>query len=367
MIHHFHSNDPLPLPLKIVFWETTSLCNLECAHCRRIDTAKNLSKEDLSTEQAKKLILSISSFSNPILILSGGEPLLRDDIFSIAHFSVENNIKVALATNGTLISDGIVKEILKSKISRVSISLDGADAKTHNIFRKIDGSFERAVEGIKLITDAGIISQINCTIARHNFHQIEELFNLAESLRVYALHIFLLVPVGCGVDIADEQMLSPDEYEGVLKQFLELSLDREIQTRVTCAPQIQRIIHQKLKGENISSEKRSKLSKLISKGCLAGQNVCFVSHKGDVFPCGYLPISAGNIHKQSFRDIWESSEVFKELRNSRLLKGRCGLCEFKNDCMGCRARAYFATRQIMDEDPLCLYSANPDSHNTFSK
>ncbi|HDZ15092.1 MAG TPA: radical SAM protein, partial [Pricia sp.] len=209
--------------LRLVFWETTAGCNLECIHCRRLDVSTQLTKDDMTTEESYEFIDALVETGNPILVLSGGEPLFRPDIFDIAKYAVNKGLTVALATNGTLVDEAMAKKIVDAGVSRVSISIDGADAETHDNFRKLKGSFERAIEGFNHLKKLGMSMQINCTIAKHNSHQLHDLYNLALNLSAEAIHIFMLVPVGCGVEIADDQMLEPERYEYILNEFYDLS------------------------------------------------------------------------------------------------------------------------------------------------
>ncbi|MBI3600766.1 MAG: radical SAM protein [Nitrospinae bacterium] len=382
---------------RLVFWETTKGCNLRCLHCRAIPEMMT-SREDLSTEEGLGLIDQIVEFSNPILVLSGGEPLFRKDIFEIAEYGIKKGLRLSLATNGTMIDKDMAKKIRDIGFARVSISFDGAKAETHDRFRSIPGSFKAAIEGLKNLIELGISAQINTTIAKHNYKELPEILDLALELGVDALHTFLLVPVGCGVDIAEDQMVSADEYEKILHWFYDQSKLHSIDLKATCAPHYFRV-----RAERILAEKKAGLKptpfiphgtqlkaghvdkvttpphpppspqpsprgrgregqgerghglSAMTKGCLAGTGVCFVSHKGEVFPCGYLPAKAGDIRKERFQDIWNNSLVFKNLRNPDLLQGKCGVCEFKHICEGCRARAYSATGNYLSEEPFCAY------------
>jgi radical SAM protein with 4Fe4S-binding SPASM domain len=197
--------------------------------------------------------------------------------------------------------------------------------------------------------------QINSTIAKHNVHQVQDLYQLALDFEAVALHIFMLVPVGCGVQIADHEMLDPHKYEEVLNWFYDISKENKIQTKATCAPHYFRIMRQRAKEEGIKITPKTHGMAAMTKGCLAGSSICFVSHKGQVFPCGYLPVEAGNVLKTPFKDIWEKSPIFANLRNTDLLGGKCGICEFKKVCEGCRARAFYETGDYMDEEPYCVY------------
>jgi len=390
---------------RLIFWEVTKGCNLRCIHCRA--TATELSSpSDLSTHTALGIIDQIAAAANPILVLSGGEPLYRSDIFQLARYATDKGLRVALATNGTLVTKEVARMIVDSGVKRVSISLDGADSATHDTFRGIPGAFDAAVQGLRNLKGLGMSVQINMTIARHNAEQLPDVLRLAKSIGADALHTFLLVPVGCGVDIAAEQMVSPEKYEAMLNWFYDQSLNGEIELKATCAPHYFRVVRQRRAAERRSAGAAAMAAataadkadpsaigptemimpggtgislrpqgagrpighhtghpsghpsdmNAMTKGCLAGTGVCFISHEGEVFPCGYLPVIAGDLRKQTFVEIWENAEVFNALRDTGNLKGKCGCCEFRNVCMGCRARAFAATGDYLDEEPFCVYT-----------
>lgn len=342
--------------LRLVFWETTAGCNLECVHCRRLDVSHQMMQDDLSTSESFRLVDQLSDMGRDIiLVLSGGEPLLRPDIFDIAHHAHHRGLTLALATNGTLVDETTAQEIRRAGIRRVSVSLDGADAKTHDGFRMIEGSFEAALRGINHLGAVGVEVQINSTIAMHNVHQVGELYQLARTLGAVAFHLFMLVPVGCGVQLADNQMLRPEIYEEILNWLYDISVKGPLLVKATCAPHYFRIAYQRAGRDGMRSSPAAGSMNAVTKGCLAGSAVCFVSHKGEVFPCGYLPVEAGNIRTRSFRDIWENSEVFRLLRDVGNLQGKCGACEYRKVCMGCRARAYAGTGNFLAEEPYCSY------------
>ena len=383
---------------RLIFWEVTKGCNLRCIHCRATAT-ELMSPRDLPTGKALNIISQIADFGNPILVLSGGEPLYRNDIFELAEYGTSRGLRVALATNGTLVTKDVAQKIKDAGIKRVSISLDGSDAATHDSFRGIPGAFDAAVYGMRNLQELGVSVQINTTIARHNAHQLPSVLDLARNLGADALHTFLLVPVGCGVDIATEQMVPPEEYERMLNWFYDQSLDGGIELKATCAPHYFRVARQRRAADRLAGKpepvrcrstssaadrthghdhagldrhfaeagRRSAGRTLghpgghpgdmnaMTKGCLAGTGVCFISHEGEVFPCGYLPAIAGDLRKQSFAEIWNESSVFAQLRDDDNLGGKCGCCEFRHVCMGCRARAYAATGDFLAEEPFCVY------------
>jgi radical SAM protein with 4Fe4S-binding SPASM domain len=383
---------------RLIFWEVTKGCNLRCIHCRATAT-ELMSPNDLPTSKALDIISQIADFGNPILVLSGGEPLYRRDIFQLAEYATSRGLRAALATNGTTVTKDVADKIKGSGIKRVSISLDGADATTHDTFRGIPGAFEAAIYGMKNLQQIGVSVQINTTVARHNAHQLPDVLALARNLGADALHTFLLVPVGCGVDIAAEQMVPPEEYERMLNWFYDQSLNGEIELKATCAPHYFRVLRQRRAADRMAGKQQPATPashhpheigptdmtmpgstgislrpssgppkghsghpgghpgdmNAMTKGCLAGTGVCFISHEGEVFPCGYLPALAGDLRKQNFAEIWNDSEVFGMLRDDDNLKGKCGCCEFRHVCMGCRARAFAATGDYLAEEPFCVY------------
>jgi heme b synthase len=353
--------------LRLLFWETTAGCNLECIHCRRLDVSRQLMQNDLTTAESFAFIDQLVGCAKPILVLSGGEPLFRPDIFDIANHARERGLPVALATNGTLIDEHMADAIAAAGIRRVAISIDGADATTHDNFRRQPGSLEAALNGFRRLRRRGMSLQINCTVTKHNVHQIETLYAMACAEGADALHLFMLVPVGCGVQIAESNMLPAEEYERVLNWMYDKSRLRELHLKATCAPHYFRVMRQRAAADHVRSEATHSHGKphgaghhhdmaAMTKGCLAGSAICFVSHTGEVFPCGYLPVSAGNVKRQAFADIWRDAEVFARLRDVDQLEGKCGLCEFKRICMGCRARAFHAAHgDYMAEEPFCVY------------
>jgi heme b synthase len=356
-----------PAP-RLVFWETTAGCNLRCIHCRRVTIADQLTPQDLTTEESFRLIDEIAETGKPVFVLSGGEPLFRSDIYEIARYAADAGLPVALATNGTLIDDAVAQKIKDSGVQRVSISFDGADPETHDHFRGLPGSFDAAVRGFKALRNVGLPVQINTTVANHNKEQLEKMRALAKDLDAIGLHLFLLVPVGCGVEIAEDQMISAAEYERVLNWMYDVEREEhDLQMKATCAPHYFRVMRTRsaeerrsgtaveLPASHARQTKGHGKMHAATKGCLAGTGVTFVSHRGEIFPCGYLPVEAGNVRQQTFGDIWQNSDLFAEMRNPDLLEGKCGACQFKNLCSGCRARSYGVTGNYLAEEPFCAY------------
>jgi len=352
--------------LRLLFWESTIRCNLTCAHCRRIESDEQAHR-DLTTAQAKALIEQLAELGRgqpmmPVLVLSGGEPLCREDLFELVKQARSLGITPALATNGTLIDTTVAEQIRDSGIARVSVSLDGATAEVHNMLRQLEGSFESAIEGIGYLRDQKVPFQINITLTKHNAGQLEEVYDLAKSLGAVAVHIFMLVPVGCGQSLAETDMLSPEQYEQKLLDICELDGRGELQMKVTCGPHYERVIRQEglYKSRMEAGHGRGDVPgrsghRGTSKGCLAGLGVLFVGHQGDVFPCGYLPVKCGNVLEEKLSDIWYGSEDLARMRDSSELEGKCGVCGYKQVCGGCRGRAYAGTGNYMAEEPFCSY------------
>jgi len=353
-------------PPRLIFWETTAGCNLRCVHCRRLDVLDQVSDTDLSTDVAQRMIAGIAADYKPILVLSGGEPLFRPDILPIARFAKEQGLRVALATNGTLVDDSKAQAIREAGVARVSISLDGVTPATHDRFRGA-GNFVRALAGFDALKKENMSVQINMTVTKANAHELPALYDMCLKRGADALHLFMLVPVGCGVDIAETDMLPPDEYERWLNWFYDRDMERKIELKATCAPHYFRIVRQRSKEhgglppshhrqEAKGSPVAGQALHQTTKGCLAGQGVCFISHTGELFPCGYLPLSAGNIQQTPFKTLWETSPLFNKLRDADQLEGKCGICSFKHVCGGCRARAWYAEANEMAEEPHCDYT-----------
>jgi len=354
-----HSGEFTP---RMVFWELTNACNLKCVHCRAYPVEET-SPDDLSTEEARRLIDQIASFpstalrtgAKPAIVLSGGEPLVRPDCLEIARYGASKGLRMLLATNGTLLTAEKAREIVDAGIQRISVSIDGATAASHDEFRRVPGAFEAAWRGIENARAASLSFQINTTVSKHNIDEIPDILDLAVKRGAVALHLFLLVPTGCGKEIADEEMIDPEEYERILGWFYEQSKSVPIGLKATCAPHYFRIARQRAEAEGVELPARSNGPEGMTKGCLAGSAVCFVSHCGEVFPCGYLPVSAGNVREQDFKEIWENAEVFRVLRDEDNLQGKCGCCEYRRICMGCRARAYACTGNYLAPEPYCVY------------
>ncbi|HEX7364989.1 MAG TPA: radical SAM protein [Dehalococcoidia bacterium] len=350
--------------LRMVAWELTRSCNLFCAHCRSASRQEKFDDE-LSTTECLRLIDGIVETAKPVLILSGGEPLLRRDIFLIGSYAADKGLRVAMGTNGTLITDEIATKLRAVPVSRVAVSIDFPTAELQDKFRGKTGAFEAAISGITLLRQAGIDVQINSTITRLNMHYLNDLLKLALDSGAVAFHPFMLVPTGRGKGLESVAM-SSSEYEQTLNWVYDRQkeLGRSIFFKPTDAPHYQRIVKQRDSRNKVNvttslpeqaGEAKNKSLDSMTRGCLAGINFCFISHRGTVQGCGYLDVTAGNVRQRSFKEIWQGSPLFSQLRDLSSIKGKCGVCEYKNICGGCRARAYESTGDYLQEEPYCIY------------
>ncbi|HOL59418.1 MAG TPA: heme b synthase [Syntrophales bacterium] len=333
----------LPAHLRLVAWEVTRSCNLSCLHCRAASHFGPYEGE-LSTEEGLNLLEQMATLGRPVVILTGGEPLLRGDLMELAAHGTSLGLKMVLATNGTLLTKEVVSQLKEAGIKRVSISLDGPNAEFHDRFRAVEGAFAGALRGIETLKEGGLEFQINTTITSKNLTLMREIHDLTVKLGARAHHIFLLVPVGRGKAVAEES-ISADKYEEALLWFADHSRKCLIELKATCAPHYFRIYR----------ERGGKLGETMTRGCLGGISFMFISHVGIVQPCGYLEINCGSVRERDLRDIWENSAVFRRLRDLDEYQGKCGACEFIRICGGCRARAYEATGDFLAEEPLCTY------------
>lgn len=343
-------------PPRLISWEVTQACNLRCAHCRA-SAEDEIDPLAFDTERALEVIDQILEVGKPLLILTGGEPLMRPDIFDLAAYASEKGLPLAMGTNGTLITPNIAKRMKEVFISRLSISIDFPTAEMQDRFRGLDGAFNDALNGIRNARHAGIDVQINCTITKMNLPYLDDIVSLAIKEGAMAFHPFLLVPTGRGKELKNVNP-SINECERVFRWIHKKSAEMgdRILFKPTCAPFYQRIILQSIrKPPPLQGEVDMECSGFLRQGCLAGTGFCFISHTGQVQGCGYLDLEAGNINNQRFTNIWQSSYLFTHIRNLAELKGKCGVCQYRNLCGGCRARAYETTGDYLESEPLCIY------------
>ncbi len=341
---------------KWIAWEITRRCNLRCVHCRSSSEMEAKGHPDFSTSEAFRVIDDIASYAKPVVVLSGGEPLIRKDVFEIAQYGTDKGLRMCLATNGTLVNGEICEKIKASGIKIVSLSLDGSEESVHDDFRSQKGAFTGTINAARLFKKHGIEFIVNSSFTRRNQEEIPKVYRLAKELGATAWYMFMIVPTGRGEEIMNE-LISKEDYEEILDWHYQMEKDEDMMlVRPTCAPHYYRVVLQQSKKEGEKFKKRTlKFSTGGSKGCIAGQLICLIDVDGNVLPCSYFPKPAGNVRETSFKEIWEGSELFKDLRDFKKYKGKCGSCEFVNVCGGCRARAYSIHGDYLEEEPFCSY------------
>jgi heme b synthase len=340
---------------KWLAWEITGKCNLNCIHCRS-SSSMGSDQGDFTFEEAKTLIDEITSFAKPVVVLSGGEPLLREDVFEIASYGTSKGLRMALATNGSLVDDDVCSRIKESGIRIVSLSLDGSTASIHDDFRKQPGAFQGTLRAAECFRKHNIEFLVNSSFTKRNQKDIPNVYRLAKDIGAVAWYMFMIVPMGRGEELMAE-LISKEDYDEILKWHFDMELqEKEMLVRPTCAPHYYRIVQQEAEARGIDFARRNlKFGTGGSKGCIAAQSIAFIGSRGDVQPCSYFPKVAGNLKEQSFREIWESSRIFQDLRSFKDYKGRCGSCEYLSVCGGCRARAFAVSDDYMEEEPFCSH------------
>ncbi len=328
----------------LVSWNLTRLCNLRCPHCYL--SAGKKGDDELTTEECFGLIDEMKALGTEMVILTGGEPLLRKDIYDLARRCAERGLWVVMGTNGVLINDRVAKKMVECGIKGVGISIDSVDPAMHNSFRGGPNSWEHSVRALEICRAHGLEVLVQSTVMAENYDEIPQLIDFARDMGAWSFNLYFLVQTGRGQQMND---LSAEQTEAMLGKLVESQEEyRPMLVRSKCAPHFKRIAYER------------GLGGLESGGCMAGTEYCRITPGGDVTPCPYMELSAGNIRTSSFTEIWQNSQLFKELRNPQQLGGRCGGCEYKELCGGCRCRAYAAFEDPLAEDPACTYE--PTGH-----
>ncbi len=310
---------------RIISWNITLRCPLKCSHCY-VDAGDTEADGVLSTHEAFSVIDQVRATGTPVVVLSGGEPLLREDVYEIARYGTERGLRMVMGTSGYLLDRPAAKKLSEAGMRAVAVSLDSSDPEVHDAFRGTEGVWERAVEAIRSCRDEGMGVQINMTIMRPEISEVRGVIETGTALGVRDYQIFFPVPAGRAPESGPG---SPREYEELIRQVLTRYRARDLHIRPTCAPQFRRI-----------AETLGIRDPAWGRGCIAGITYCRIYANGDVTPCPYLPVSAGNVRTTPFSEIWNHSPLFAALRDPDRFTGKCGRCGFRDVCGGCRARAY---------------------------
>lgn len=343
----------------LVIWETTHACDLACVHCRaKADPLPD--PTELSTNEGLRLIGQVKQMGTPILVFSGGDPLKRKDLLDLVFYAKSLGLRTGVIPAVTpLLTKKVIKNLKDNGLDQIAFSLDAADAGEHDAFRKTKGVFEHTLEAVRWAHEADLAVQINSLVNVHNLEKFDDLIALVETLDIVFWEIFFLVPVGRGEQLP---LLDASGFDRAFERIYELSLRRKFVIKVTEAPHYKRFMHEKEKLASVAGPANGRGAPMHSRIGLApqavnaGKGFVFVSHKGEVFPSGFLPLRAGNVRERSLQDIYQNAPVLKNLRDVSLLRGRCGRCFFKEQCGGSRSRAYALTGDYLAEDPCCSFS-----------
>lgn len=343
----------------IAIWETTQACDLACVHCRA-SARPDRHPMELTTAEGKQLIDQIASIRVPVFVLTGGDPIKRPDLFELIEYARQVDVRVSLTPSATpLLTRDVIVRLQGAGLARLAVSVDGASAITHDAFRGLSGSFARTFDAIRWANEIGLPVQINTTFSRRNIDEIDDFVSLIESLKIALWSVFFLVPTGRG---KLNDLLNGDEFEQVFAKIYELSKSASFDIKTTEAQHYRRyLLQQKVaerKAGTPSQQFRNKEADAIGRaprGLNDGKGFVFISHTGEVFPSGFLPLTAGNIRQRPLADIYRESPLFRSLRDTSRLEGKCGACEFKEICGGSRSRAYALTGNPNAEEPCCSY------------
>ncbi len=354
----------------IAIWETTQACDLACVHCRACAQPLRNSLE-LNTAEAKRLIDEIAEMQVPVFVLTGGDPLKRPDIFELVRYATDHKVRISLTPSATpLLTRETIVRLQQCGLARLAVSLDGPTAEVHDAFRRVRGSYEWTINAVRWAREIGLPVQINTTITRHNLSMLDDTIALLEKLDIALWSVFFLVPTGRGQDI---DLISAEEFEQAFEKLYETSQRVLFDIKSTEAQHYRRFLLQRRtearrRAQRAASpdERMPQLAQMPiemqahdgigrASGINDGKGFVFISHLGEVYPSGFLPISGGNVRKQSLADIYRNSPLFRSLRDSKNLHDKCGRCEFREICGGSQSRAFALTGDLFAEEPCCVY------------
>ena len=341
----------------IVIWEMTQACDLACLHCRACAQPRRDERE-LTTNEAKRLMDTIRTMGPPLFVLTGGDPLKRPDTISLVEYGTSIGLRVALTPSGTpLMTPAVLESLRDAGLARLAVSLDGSTAAIHDRFRGVTGSFDWSVQMLRTAREIGLSTQVNTTISSDNVDDLEGLITLMGELGIALWSVFVVVPTGRG---NVSQLPSAEELERVFNRLYDVSRSAFFDIKTTAAPHYRRVVLQRQRDERRMAAAAGRgvdTSDSIgrARGVNDGNGFVFVSHRGEIFPSGFMPVSAGNIRSHDLGDVYRNDPLFQSLRDADLLQGKCGACEYRWVCGGSRSRAYALTGDPHAADPLCAY------------
>jgi len=348
----------------LVIWETTQACDLACKHCRA-EAQPDRHPDELTTEEAKRLLDSVREFGKLIFVFSGGDALKRPDIVELVEYGAKLGLRMAITPATTpLTSRETMQELKDAGLARLAVSLDGSTPEIHDEFRQVQGSFEHGLRILREAQEIGLSTQVNTVIRKHNLEDVDALCALMEELGIVFWEVFFLVPMGRA---KPEDVASAQGFEEVFNKLYDLSKTASFDIKATAAPQYTRVVLQRQKAER-RADRNGRVDGMTdgvayslsdgigrARGVNDGDGFMFVSHTGEIFPSGFLPISAGNVRTHDLVETYRNAPLFRQLRDKSLLKGKCGVCEYRLVCGGSRARAYAMTGDYLESEPFCAH------------
>lgn len=349
----------------LVIWETTQSCDLACKHCRA-DAVTHRHPLELTTEEAMRMMDGVRRFGRPLFVLTGGDPLKRPDVVELVEYGSSIGLRMALTPSGTpLMTESVLRALRAAGLSRLAVSLDGSSAAIHDAFRGVAGSWDWTIGMLRVAREIGLTTQVNTTVSRHNLEDFDALCELMVGLGITLWSVFFLVPTGRA---NPDDVASAEEFEGVFHRMYDLSKRAPFDIKSTAAPQYRRVVLQRQVAERRAGARSESPSPLTagvgfsladgvgrSKGVNDGDGFLFVSHTGAIYPSGFLPLAAGNVRKHDVVDVYRNSALFTTLRDRSQLKGKCGVCEYRDVCGGSRARAFAVTGDMLEAEPYCAH------------
>lgn len=347
-----------------IAWEVTRACAYACVHCRA-DAQHQRHPDELTTGEAFQLIDHLAEFGQPILIFTGGDPMMRRDLFELIAYATQKGLRCSLTPTATALpTKDRLQQAMEAGIRRIALSLDAPHPEIHDDFRKVQGSWRRTMDILHRALEVGLSVQVNTTVATHNANILPEMVPFIEQVGAVQWSLFFLVPTGRA---QVEKMISPEAHEHIFNWLYDLSQSAPFDIKGTAAPMYRRVAIERKKAETQAGEtvtfqgagfQYADGLNRPTKGVNDGNGFLFISHTGDIEPSGFLPIPAGNIRRDDIVDIYRNHPLFMDLRDPDKLKGRCGICEYRDVCGGQRGRAYGVTGDYLETDPACVYNPN---------
>lgn len=349
----------------LVIWEVTRSCDLACKHCRA-EAVKERHPLELTTEEAKRMMDQVRRFGRPLFVLTGGDPLKRPDVVELVEYGAGIGLRMAMTPSGTpLMTETVLHRLRQAGLSRLAVSLDGSTPEIHDAFRGVDGSYDWTLRMLRVAREIGLSTQVNTTVSRYNIDDFERLRALMTELGIALWSVFFLVPTGRA---RPQDVASAEAFEAVFNRMYDLSRTAPFDIKSTAAPQYRRVILQRQVAERRTGDREGRPEPLTAglgfsladgvgraKGVNDGDGLLFISHTGAVYPSGFLPLAAGNVRRDDVVEVYRDAPLFRALRNRDLLKGKCGVCEYRDVCGGSRARAYAMTGDYLESEPFCTH------------